>query len=224
MKISPLAFVHKFSAALFLILKPLGIWGLAGLALIDSALVPIPVSMDGVIIGYVVSAHKKFLLYCLAAAAASAIGSLVPYYVGRAGGELFLLQRINRERYERMRDRFESQEFLAIMIPSMLPPPTPLKLFQFAAGVFEMRPVPYVLAVFAGKFTQFMVCSMITIFFGPAIFHSLMHTFHEHLGESLFVSGLLVLGIVIWVMRKVFARRGGVKLPVEEIADEDTTP
>jgi len=145
-KISPLSFVHKVSAALFVVLKPLGIWGLAGLALIDSAFIPIPVSMDGVVIGYVVSAHKKFLLYCLVAAATSALGSLVPYYVGRAGGELFLLQRINRERYERMRDRFESQEFLAIMIPSMLPPPTPVKLFQFAAGVFEMRPLPYVLA------------------------------------------------------------------------------
>jgi membrane protein YqaA with SNARE-associated domain len=209
------------SAALFLVLKPLGLWGLAGLALIDSALIPIPVSMDGVVIGYVVSAHKKFLLYCLVAAATSAVGSLVPYYVGRAGGEFFLLQRINRERYERMRDRFESQEFLAIMIPSMMPPPTPVKLFQFAAGVFEMRPLPYVLAVFAGKFMQFLVCSLITIFFGPAIFHSMMRTFHEHLAESLFAAGAVVIGIVIWVVRQMFARRGGVELPVEE---DETTP
>ena len=67
------------------------------------------------------------------------IGSLVPFAIGRAGGELFLLKRINRERYERIRDRFERQEFLAIMIPAMLPPPTPLKLFEFAAGVFEMK-------------------------------------------------------------------------------------
>jgi len=224
-KISPLAFVHKFSAALFLVLKPLGIWGLAGLALIDSAFIPIPVSMDGVVIGYVVSAHKKFLLYCLVAAATSALGSLVPYYVGRAGGELFLLQRINRERYERMRDRFESQEFLAIMIPSMLPPPTPVKLFQFAAGVFEMRPVPYVLAVFAGKFTQFIVCSLITIFFGPAIFHSLMHTFHQHLAVALFFTGILILAIVFYVVRKIFDRRSNIRFPVEEEeAADETTP
>jgi len=215
-KISPFATVHKISAALFVVLKPLGVWGLGGLALFDAAVFPIPVSMDGVIIGYVVSAHKKFLLYCLMGAAASTLGGLVPYYVGRAGGELFLLQRINRKRYERMRDRFESQEFLAIMIPAMLPPPTPMKLFQFAAGVFEMRPLPYVLAVFTGKFIQFMVCALITIFFGPALFHSLMNSFHDHLGESLFVAGLLVMGIVIFVVRKIFARRGGERFPVEE--------
>jgi hypothetical protein len=64
-KISPLAYAHKISALLFVILKPLGIWGLGGLAVIDAALIPIPVSMDAVVIGYVVSAHKKFLLYCL---------------------------------------------------------------------------------------------------------------------------------------------------------------
>ena len=82
----------------------------------------------------------RFLAYSLiGAAAASTLGSLVPFFIGRAGGEFFLLKRINRERYEKIRDRFERQEFLAIMIPAMLPPPTPLKLFEFSAGVFEMK-------------------------------------------------------------------------------------
>src|ERR1700761_7411997 len=137
--------------------------------------------MDSVIIAYVVNNHQKFLLYCLMAAAASAFGSLVPFYIGRAGGELFLLKRINRERYERLRDRFERQEFLAMMIPSMLPPPTPLKVFQFAAGVFEMKPLPFVLAVFLGKFVQFLVCALIVIWFGPTIIDSLHQMLHQHM-------------------------------------------
>ncbi|HEY0306867.1 MAG TPA: VTT domain-containing protein [Acidobacteriaceae bacterium] len=226
MKIGPLAALHKFSALLFLVLKPLGIWGLGGLALIDSALFPIPVSMDAVLIGYVVSAHSKFLLYCLMAAVASALGSLVPYYVGRAGGELFLLKRINRERYERMRDRFESQEFLAIMIPTMLPPPTPVKLFEFAAGVFEMRPLLYVLAVFTGKFIQFMVCALLTIYFGPTLFRSIMYEFHNHLGMVLLAVALLILAIAFFVVRKTFARRSRLRFPAEDTdegCDEEET-
>jgi membrane protein YqaA with SNARE-associated domain len=225
-KISPLVYVHKMSAALFLVLKPLGIWGLGGLALVDAALIPIPTSMDSVIIGYVWNAHKKFLLYCLMGAAASTLGGLAPYYVGRAGGELFLLKRINRKRYERMRDRFESQEFLAIMIPAMLPPPTPMKLFQFAAGVFEMRPLPYTLAVFTGKFIQFLACALITIYFGPALFHSLMQAFHEHLPLALFALGICILAIVFYVVRKVFDRRSNMNFPLEEEAaeEEETTP
>jgi len=117
--------LHKLSAVLLATLKPLGIWGLGGLALIDSGLFPLPMPLDGILVGYAAADHKKLLLYCLMAAGASAIGSMIPYYVGRAGGELFLLKRINRERYERMRDRFESQEFMAIMIPAMCPPPMP---------------------------------------------------------------------------------------------------
>ena len=146
--------MHKLNAwmlVLFAFLAPFGVWGLGALALVDSALFPIPVSMDGVLIGYVATNHKLFLLYCLMAAAASALGALVPYYVGRAGGELFLLKRINRERYERLRDRFENQEFLAIMIPAMLTPPTPIKVFEFAAGVFEMRPTLFATAIFHGQ-------------------------------------------------------------------------
>ena len=197
-------------------MKPLGVWGVGGLALIDSALIPIPVSMDGVVIGYVATNHDRFLLYCFVAAAASAVGSLVPFFIGRAGGELFLLKRVNRERYERIRDRFERQEFFAILIPAMLPPPTPLKLFEFAAGVFEMKAAPFVLAIFLGKLTQFLVCSLLTIWFGPTLLHSLQRTIHHHLSVAIGVAVFALLAIVFYIIRRIFDRRRGVLLPIEE--------
>jgi membrane protein YqaA with SNARE-associated domain len=215
-KIHPIVWLHKFSVLLLALLKPLGIWGVGGLALIDSALIPIPVSMDGVVIGYVANDHKKFVLYCLMAAAASAIGSLVPFYVGRAGGELVLLKRINRGRYERIRDRFERQEFLAIAVPAMCPPPFPLKLFEFAAGVFEMKPLPFVLAIFCGKLVQFLVCSVLTIWFGPALLHSLKRLMHQHLNLVTGVGVAALFWLVLFVVRKVFDKRKGVELPGEE--------
>ncbi len=221
MTIHPIAILHKISAVLLATLKPLGIWGLGGLALIDSALFPLPTSMDGAVIGYVVADHRKFLLYCLMASAASAVGSLAPYYVGRAGGELFLLKRINRERYEKMRDRFERQEFLAIMIPAMLPPPMSVKLFAFGAGVFEMRPLPFVIAIFSGKMVQFLVCSVIAIMYGPAIAHTVRMAVHEHLGPVLLVAGLVGIGLLVYVLRKIFDGRRGTKFPVEEASEND---
>jgi membrane protein YqaA with SNARE-associated domain len=215
-KLGPIALLHKFSAVLLAVLKPLGIWGVGGLALIDSALIPIPVSMDGVVIGYVASNHHRFLAYSLMAAAASTLGSLVPFLIGRAGGEFFLLKRINRQRYESLRDRFERQEFLAIMIPAMLPPPTPLKLFEFSAGVFEMKIAPFLLAIFCGKFAQFLACSLLTIWFGPKLVHSFRHVVHQHhdLVIGIAVAGLFWL--VFYAVRKIFDRRKGVPLPSEE--------
>ncbi|SEG43372.1 membrane protein YqaA, SNARE-associated domain [Bryocella elongata] len=216
MKITPIAFLHKFSLGILAVMKPLGVWGVGGLALIDSALIPIPVSMDGVVIGYVASNHSRFLIYSLVAALASAIGSLVPFYIGRAGGEFFLLKRINRERYEKIRDRFERQEFLAIMVPAMLPPPTPLKLFEFAAGVFEMKPLPFVLAIFTGKLIQFLVCSLLTIWFGPTLMHSLKHVMHTHMSVVIGVAVAILLALVFYIVRKLFDRRKGEPLPAEE--------
>ena len=213
---SPLVVLHRYSATLLTVLKPLGIWGVGGLALIDSALIPIPVSMDGVIIGYVASNHHRFLLYSLVAAACSAMGSLVPFFIGRAGGELFLLKRINRERYERIRDRFERQEFLAIMVPAMLPPPMPLKLFEFAAGVFEMKTLPFLLAIFCGKVTQFLVCSILTIWFGPALLHSLRHLIHAHFELVAAIGIAALIWLIFFIVRKVFDSRKGIVLPSEE--------
>ena len=109
--------------------------------------------------------HARFLLYCFMAALGSAVGSLLPFYIGRAGGELFLMKRINRKRYEQLRDRFERQEFLAIMIPAMMPPPMPVKVFEFAAGVFEMKTLWFFMAILVGKFLRFLTWALITIFF-----------------------------------------------------------
>lgn len=216
MKLGPLGWLHKVSVALLAVMKPLGVWGVGGLALIDSALIPIPVSMDGVVIGYVANNHQRFLLYCIVAAAASALGSLVPFFIGRAGGELFLLKRIDRQRYERIRDRFEKQEFVAILIPAMLPPPTPLKLFEFAAGVFEMRAFPFSLAIFFGKLTQFLVCSLLTIWFGPRLLHSLRHAMHQQSAIVLGIALFGVLALIFLVVRRVFDRRKGEELPLEK--------
>ena len=221
MKIGPIALVHKIGVVLSAALLPLGIWGLGGLALIDAGFFPIPTTMDGAVIGYVASDHRKFLLYCLMAAFASALGSLVPYYVGRAGGELFLLKRINRARYERMRDRFEEQEFLAIMIPAMCPPPMPIKLFEFAAGVFEMKPLRFAMAIFTGKMIQFLFFSLITVFYGPEIAHAARHAVHEHLDVVLAISLAIGLAFVVYLLRKLFDLRRGTRFPIEETVETD---
>jgi membrane protein YqaA with SNARE-associated domain len=204
---------------LIALLKPLGVWGLCGMAIVDSSSLPLPF-LDPLVVSYGAANPRSFLLYCFMAALGSAIGSMVPYYLGRAGGELFLLKRINRRRYERLRDRFENQEFLAIMLPAMMPPPMPVKLFELAAGVFEMRPAWYFLAICTGKFIRFAVESIVVIVYGPAILETAMHALHRHLNLVLGGVGALVLAIAVWVIRKIFDRRRGIALPVEEDEEE----
>jgi membrane protein YqaA with SNARE-associated domain len=213
-KISPVALLSKWNAIMLAALKPLGVWGIGALAVIDSAAIPVPI--DALLIDYVAHDHERFLLYCFMGAFGSAVGSLLPYYLGRAGGELFLLKRINRQRYEQMRDRFEKQEFLAIMVPAMMPPPMPVKLFEFAAGVFEMKPVWFFSAILVGKFVRFLIWAIITITYGPAILGTIRRTIHDNLHWVAGLSGIVLVLLLVFVVRKVFDRRRGTKLPLEE--------
>lgn len=214
MKIHPIALFHKLNTALLVLMKPLGAWGLGALAIVDTSSIPVPI--DALVIDYVAHDHDKFLIYCLMAAVGSAIGSMVPYYFGRAGGELFLLKRINRQRYEALRDKFERQEFLAIMVPAMMPPPMPVKVIEFAAGVFEMKPLLYFGAIFAGKFVRFGLEGLITMLYGPQIIGTIGKVVHEHLGYVLGIIGVLAGLLIFYVVRKLFGKKRETPFPIEE--------
>jgi len=175
----------------------LGFLGAGTAALLDSSSIPVP--MDLFIAGWVWADRGNFWAYVLLAAAGSCIGGLVPYWIGRAGGELFLLKHVNRERFDVLRHRFERQEFLAVMIPSCMPPPTPWKLFVFAAGVFEM-PVPsFMLSVFCGRIIRWTVLSVLVIQLGPGVVNVVAH----HATTALLVVFVLALaGFGWWWVRR----------------------
>ena len=184
-------------AKLYLVLLPFlakfGIWGLGALALLDSSTLPVP--MDAFVALSVWNVKGHFWLYCLSASVGSAIGGLLPYGLGRAGGELFLLKHVNRKRFEKMRTRFERQEFLAMM----LPPPTPWKAFVFAAGVFEMRVLPFMLAVFCGRMVRWLILSLLVLKLGPGAVEVVEH---HSLPVVAVVGALALAGFAWWWMRK----------------------
>lgn len=204
------------------VLKPFGIWGLGGLSFIDSSLLPIPPTFDLIVIGYVTGNHSRLVLYVFVAALGSALGSLIPYSIARAGGELFLLKRINRQRYEQLRDRFANQEFFVIAIAAMMPPPFPLKVFEFAAGVFEMKPFPFAAGIFCGKFLRFLVISVVAVFYGATIIHTAQREFNRHAALILTVASLLLVPLAIYITRKLFDRRRETTFAAEENTPSNT--
>jgi len=181
-------------------LAKLSFWGVGLVALIDSSTLPVP--MDLILAGYVWADKGHFWIYCLMGAAGSSIGGLLPYGLGRAGGELFLLKRVNRKRFEQMRIRFEKQEFLAVLVPSMLPPPTPWKAFVFAAGVFEMRILLFMLAVFAGRMVRWLVLSLLVLKLGPSAVSLSGDLIKDHLAVFLSALVLIFAAIGVWAVVK----------------------
>ena len=199
----------KYSA-LIAALKALGAWGVLIISALDASAFGIP--MDPLIAGFVYSNPQKAWLYCLAASLGSAAGSMVPYWLGRVGGELFLLKRIDKVRLERIRDRFERREFLAIMIPAMLPPPTPFKLLVFSAGVFEMKVRQFLLAIISGRMLRFGILSALTIIFGQQIVEATKDLVTKHPSIAVLI-GVVILAVFYLIFRMF-------REPAKEVAKE----
>jgi membrane protein YqaA with SNARE-associated domain len=207
--------IARYKGFVLGVLGPLGIWGAALAGLVDSGTLPIP--MDPLIATWAWNDHRHAYLYVIMAAAGSAVGGLIPFLLGRAGGELFLLRRIDRARYEAMMARFEKQEFLAMAIPSAMPPPTPWKAFVFGAGVFEMKIWHFMLAVFTGRAVRFGVEAILTIKYGPEIVNVVGDLFKHHLILTLVALAVLLGVLLLWVVRKRYKKPGNAAVDKAEV-------
>lgn len=172
-----------------------------GFAAIDAAIFGMPI--DAIVCGYAYANPAKLVLYALAAAVGGAAGSLVVYAIGYQGGEVMLRKRMGDARYNRITASFEKREVPVLTIVSMLPPPTPFKLFVLCAGMAEMRPSRFVLSIFTGRFVRFMIEGILVIRYGPHVIALLAEMFRHHLMSV--IAGLIGLGIVgwwVWRLRK----------------------
>ena len=192
----------RYTAYLWALLQPLGIWGVFVIAVADGSFVGLP--MDAVVAGYVYQDHARFWLYAILAAAGSAVGSSVLYLIGYAGGEALLRKRIPAARFEKIKRSFDQHEFWALMFPAMLPPPTPFKLFVLAAAGFEMNYGHFVLAIFLGRLARFLLLSLLTIKYGKQVVEVLATLFRTHLH---WVLGICGAAIGVWLILHLRGRR-----------------
>ncbi len=188
-------FLKKYTVFLWALMKPLGIWGVFLSGFLDSAFIGLPI--DVVVATYVYTDRTRMILYIVMASAGSSLGSLVMYWIGYKGGNALLRKRMSPERLQRIEAAFAKRQFLALMIPAMLPPPTPFKLFELAAAAFEMPVGKFLLSIFTGRCIRFLVISLLTLYFGPQFVHWSGALFHHHFK---WIAAVVVLGGVVWYL------------------------
>lgn len=199
----------RYTAFLWALLKPLGAWGVLVAGALDGGFIGLPI--DAVVAAYVYRSPGRLLLFAFMASAGSALGSIVIYLVGYAGGEELLRKRIPADRFQKIHDAFDQHPFWSLMFPAMLPPPTPFKLFALAAAVSEMGFLRFLLAIFSGRLVRFLVLSLLTLKFGPDVVKLIAALFSRHLYVVLVVAGAAMIG---WFLRKRSGRRRRARDPV----------
>jgi membrane protein YqaA with SNARE-associated domain len=200
-----LRFQH-WEVVLLAFLKPLGFWSVGVLAAIDASSLAIP--MDLIIAGYVWSDRERFWIYALVGALGASVGALVPFYIGRAGGEWVLEKRMDSSKFAQMRARFDRHHWFAVMVPAAMPPPFPFKLFAFGAGVFDMQVLPYMVSVFVGRAVHYMVTALLTFYFGPKLVEFLTHAAMRHSPLILASTAIVAAAFIVYVLHRRKRKRG----------------
>ena len=92
----------------------------------------------------------------LAAIAGSMAGCLVLYYIGRKGGEALVRKRFTGDRIERAMAALRRYGVMAVLIPSLLPPPAPFKIFVLLAGVVGISVARFATAIAIGRGVRYL--------------------------------------------------------------------
>ena len=129
----------------------LGAPGLVLVAFLDSSFLSLPEVTDILVVVLVIKRPEFWIWHALFATLGSVAGCYALYYVGRRGGDAVLRRRFTARNIERGLELFRRYGLLAIVVPSILPPPMPFKIFVLMAGVAHVRPLTFIVAATIGR-------------------------------------------------------------------------
>ena len=183
----------------------MGAPGLFVVAFLDSSFVSLP-QINDILVVLMVTQHKEWLpLYVLMATGGSVAGCYVIYYLAERGGEAFMRKRLKPGHVGRALGLYRRHGLLALMIPALLPPPAPFKLFVLAAGVAGVRPLQFIAAIAVARGARYLALGILAVYFGDAALE-LMRTHGTVV--ALAVVGLMAAGVLAWwLVRRRYARQ-----------------
>ncbi|MGB8509364.1 MAG: VTT domain-containing protein [Pyrinomonadaceae bacterium] len=161
--------LHKITGRLnefSIYLQAFGPFGLFAVALLDSALIPLPGGPDAVML--TLSMHRDIptmFAYALAGTAGSVIGCVILYFISKRAGRR-ALERFPPTKRARVKSWVDRYDVLSVLVASVLPPPFPFKLFVVTAGVFRLSLFRFVLAVSAGRLFRFTLEGYVAVRYG----------------------------------------------------------
>src|SRR4026209_1099875 len=144
----------------------LGRPGLFVLAFLDSSFISLPQINDILVVLMVIEHKERMPYYALMATAGSVAGCLAIYYIAEKGGETFRRKRLHAGHIERALALYRRHGVLAMMVPALLPPPAPFKLFVLLVGVAGVKPIRFISAVAAARGARYFALGLLTVWYG----------------------------------------------------------
>lgn len=207
-------FAHKVRAFAF----ALGAPGLLLVALLDSSpFMTLPEIADLLVVTMIVRDHRQLVWCVVCATVGSVLGCLMTYYIGKKGGDALIRKRFHPASVDKTMAAFQRHGVMAVLIPSILPPPAPFKIFVLLAGVADIRPSHFITAILIGRGTRYLAEGLLAIWYGRA---AIAFMRAHATTVSLAVLGVLVAGFLaylLWTRRRPRPDRG-YEAPIREDA------
>ena len=169
--------------------------GLFVVAFLDSSFVSLP-QINDILVVLMVTQHKAWMPYYAAMATLGSVGGCyVIYVLAERGGEAFLRKRLRAGPIDRALALYRRHGLLALIVPALLPPPAPFKLFVLMAGVAGVPRAKFVAAIAAARGARYLLLGALAIRYGDVALE-LMRTRGRE--GALWLAGLILIGACAW--------------------------
>jgi membrane protein YqaA with SNARE-associated domain len=210
-----LPFLKSLSSKLGHVLALYGGWGLFAMSFLDSSFVPFPGVNDLALIILASRHPARAPFYAFMTTVGSLIGCYVLYGVARGAEKLAEGRSTSTKgtsvlptKGTSVRRWLERNDFVAMLVMSLLPPPAPLKISVLTAGALRMNALHFGLALLLGRSLRFAAEAWLGARYGAQGEAYIK----KNLGWASLVTILIIIGLTLlsrwWKGRRV-ARRAG---------------
>jgi membrane protein YqaA with SNARE-associated domain len=177
----------------------LGAPGLFLISFLDSSVLSFPIINDLLLIDLSINRPARMPLYAAAASLGSVLGCVLLYYIARKGGEAFFHKNAGVHGHS-VRHWVEQNGFAGMLVAALLPPPTPFKIFVFAAGVFEVPITSFTMAISIARLLRYFTVGYLAVRYGhSALPYLAQHKLQVAIAAIVFVAVSYLLSR--WILR-----------------------
>lgn len=179
-------------------LRGLGGPGLILIGILDNSVIPLPGSMDAMVILLASYSGSLWAYYAFMAAVGAVLGGFLTFRLGEKGEEEVLEKRIGKKRAEKVYSRFCNRGFSTIVITSMMPPPFPMTPVLLAAGALHYPRKKFFASLALGRSIRYLGVAYLGHVYGKAIISSLSQYYEPLLYTFIGLAALAGIGALVY--------------------------
>jgi membrane protein YqaA with SNARE-associated domain len=136
---------------------------------LDSSLLSLPEVNDYLVVARCYKHPHTVFFFPMFAAIGSVLGCLLLYTILSRGGRAVLHRRFRIDHVLRVERAYARFGILALVVPALLPPPMPFKIFVATAGALQFSRRRFLLSIFLARCLRYYVEGILAVFYGDRV-------------------------------------------------------